>query len=79
MQGAKQQISFKIRKEKVTMEETRFTIPKVFLEAFVKEPRFVLKPSPGLWPVDLKVFPLLEKMIRDAEFNKNFEIVIMPR
>ncbi len=61
------------------MGDTRFTIPPVFLDIFKKEPRIVLKPWPGLWPVDLKVFPLLEKMIRDEEFNRNFEIVIMPR
>lgn len=60
-------------------KELRFDIPKVLLEAFAKNPRFVLKPAPGLWPVDPKILPLLERLVRDKEFNANFEIVIMPK
>lgn len=60
-------------------KEFRFDIPKVLLEAFAENPRLVLKPAPGLWPVDLKILPLLERLVRDKEFNANFEIVIMPK
>ena len=61
--------------------ELRFVIPKSFLEVFTREPRFVIKPFPGLWPVDIKLLKsgLLEKLVIDKEFNENFEIVIMPR
>lgn len=57
----------------------RFNIPKVLLEAFAENPRLVFDPSAGLWPVDLKMLPLLEKLVRDKEFTANFEIVIMPK
>jgi hypothetical protein len=61
--------------------ELRFVIPKSFLEVFAREPRIVIKPFPGLWPVDIKLLKsgLLEKLVIDKEFNENFEIVIMPR
>ncbi len=64
------------------MESPResFIIPKVFLDVFVKEPRIVLKPFPGLMPVDIKLLKsgLLEKLIDDKEFNANFKIMIVP-
>jgi hypothetical protein len=59
----------------------KFEIPKVFLDAFVKEPRFVLKPYPGFWPVDINLLKsgLMDKLLADKEFAANFEVVIMPR
>jgi hypothetical protein len=73
-----------LEKEVIEMEpvrELRFTIPKSFLEVFAQEPRFVLKPFPGLWPVDIRLLRsgLLEKLVADEEFNANFEIMIVPR
>ncbi len=63
------------------MGETRFTIPKAFLEAFVKEPRIILKPWPGLWPVDARLLKtgLLEKLLADQEFVANFDVMIVPK
>ena len=61
-------------------KELRFDIPPVLIKAFAENPRVVLKTHPdGLWPVDFKVLPLLERMLKDKEFKENFEIVIMPR
>lgn len=59
--------------------ELRFVIPEVLLEAFAQQPRIILEPAPGLWPVDLRVLPLLEKLVRNEEFNAKFEILIVPR
>jgi hypothetical protein len=63
------------------IREVRFTIPKPLLEVFAQEARFVLRPLPGLWPVDAKFLKsgLLEKLVADKEFNANFEIMITPR
>jgi hypothetical protein len=63
------------------VREVRFTIPKSFLEVFTQEPRLVLKPSPGIWPVDIKLLRsgLLEKLVADKEFNAHFEFIIVPR
>jgi hypothetical protein len=69
----------------VTLErrELRFTLPKVLLDTFVAEPRFVLEKLPsGLWPVDVRAFQNVEfvkKLAADRDFIKNFEIVIMPK
>jgi hypothetical protein len=67
----------------VTRFERRFTIPRGLVEAFSREPRFLLKESPiGLWPVDpgfLQQSGMLERFVQDEEFVKNFEIVIMPK
>jgi hypothetical protein len=63
------------------VREQRLSIPKSFLEVFAKEPRFVFKPSPGLWPVDARILKsgVLDKLIADQEFNRDFEIMIVPR
>jgi hypothetical protein len=62
-------------------KELRCTIPKSFLDVFNKEPRIVLKPFPGLWPVDIGLLKngLLEKLAADKEFNANFDIMIVPK
>jgi hypothetical protein len=62
-------------------KDLRFTIPKSFLDVFTKEPRFVLKPYPGLWPVDINLLRtgLLDKLAADKEFTTNFEILIVPK
>jgi hypothetical protein len=57
----------------------RFKIPKVLLKAFAEQPRIILDPAPGLWPVDLRALPSLEKLARDKEFKANFEIMIVPK
>ncbi len=59
--------------------EERFTIPKVLLESFAKEARIVLKPLPGLWPVDMKLLRsgMLEKLAADKAFQRDFEILIV--
>lgn len=61
--------------------EQRLTIPKSFLEVFAREPRIILKPIPGLWPVDISLLRsgLLEKLAADKEFNAGFEIMVVAR
>ena len=60
----------------------RFTIPRGVLEVFDEQPRFVVEPAPGFWPIDIAILQktdILDKLAADKEFNENFEIVIMPR
>jgi hypothetical protein len=61
--------------------EQSVTIPKVFLEAFNSEPRIVLKPFPGLWPIDPGLLKkgLLEKLMADKSFKQKFDIMIVPK
>jgi hypothetical protein len=66
-------------KRATTHRELRFEMPRVLLEAFAEQPRIVLDPAPGLWPVDLRVLPLLEKLVQDEKFNAKFEILIVPK
>ena len=67
------------------MESVRrrhFVIPKGILEVLEEQPRFVIDPAPGFWPIDIAILrrtDLLEKLAADKEFNANYEIVIMPK
>jgi hypothetical protein len=63
------------------IRERQVTIPKAFLEAFTQEPRIVLPPFPGLWPVDMRLLrsDFLEQMINDEEFNARFQVMIVPK
>ena len=60
---------------------SRVVIPKRFLKIFLEEPRFVLDPAPGLWPVDIKILKegLLEKLMTDKEFAAKFEVMVVPK
>ena len=62
-----------------SQRELRFEIPKILLEGFREHPRIVLKPAPGLWPVDMKVLHLLEKMMNDKEFYDKYEILVVQK
>jgi hypothetical protein len=46
-----------------TSRKTRFSIPKEYAEVFAQERRIIVDPSPGLWPVDARLFKsgMLEK------------------
>jgi hypothetical protein len=73
-----------LRDEAFMMEpvrEIRLSIPKPVLEILAQEPRIVLKPAPGLWPIDAKLLKsgLLEKLAADREFQEQYEVMIMPR
>lgn len=62
--------------------EVRFIMPKRLMEQFSKEPRVLIKWRPdGLWPVDPYLLRRIDwkKLATDREFNKNFEVVIMPK
>ena len=61
--------------------ELRFTVPPSLLEVSKREPRFVLRPIPGLMPVDFALLTpdFIEKLAGDKEFNANFEILIVPK
>jgi hypothetical protein len=63
-------------------DKTRFVIPPALVKYFVEHPRVVIKPAPGLIPIDLAVFrkeiQTLQKLTADKEFADNYEIVIMP-
>jgi hypothetical protein len=61
------------------VRKSRFEIPRVLLEAFEKQPRIVLNPAPGLWPVDPEVLHSLVKVAENKEFKENFEIMVVPR
>jgi len=60
---------------------SRVVIPKRFLEMFLKEPRFVLDPAPGLWPVDIRILRegMLEKLMADKQFAANFDVMVVPK
>jgi hypothetical protein len=62
--------------------EVRFVIPPRLLKAFVTEPRVIIKWRPdGLWPIGPEILEKinLKELAADPEFQKNFEIVIMPK
>jgi hypothetical protein len=77
-----------LRKE-VKMDATekafkkRINIPKVMLEEFVREPRIFLDAAaPGYWPVPLDILKgndFFEKLLRNEEFAKTHQVVIMRR
>ena len=58
---------------------SRFEMPRGFVEAFAKQPRIVIDPTVGLWPIDLELWPFVQQLAKDEEFMKNFEIIIVPR
>jgi hypothetical protein len=62
----------------------RYVIPPELLEIFKQEMRVIPQwpPAPGYWPVDIRVLVehgLLEKLVKNKQFNEQFQIVIMPR
>jgi len=59
-----------------------FTIPRGIVEVFDQQPRFVIEPAPGFWPIDigiLKKTDLLDKLAADKDFNNKFQIMIVPK
>ena len=61
-----------------------FKIPPELREVFKKEWRVIgpWPPAPGYWPIDIRVLlegGLLKKLGENPEFQKQFQIVIMPR
>ena len=71
------------RAKSVQREEIRVSIPPVILDSFVKEARVVIKWRPdGIWPIDPGLLlneEFVKRLAADKQFNKNFEIVVMPR
>ncbi len=70
--------------EKITSShELHFTIPKELRETFMDNGRIYIDwGAPGYWPVDPGVLlkaGLLEKLATNAEFGKQFQIVIIPK
>jgi hypothetical protein len=65
------------------MPGKRIQIPKVLLKEFELNRRIVLDISPaGLWPIGpeiLKNAAFMKKLANDAEFRKNFEVVIIQK
>ncbi len=61
------------------MADKRFTIPVAALESFAKEGRIILHPIAGLIPIDYKAIGMLEKLAANVEFQKNFEIMVVPK
>lgn len=63
--------------------EVRFTIPKVLLNIFAKDPRILIKWRPdGIFPIDpglLQETNWLKEVINDKDFTANYEIVIMQK
>ncbi len=62
----------------------RFTVPPELAEVFKKEWRVIgfWPPAPGYWPIDPHILlegGLLKRLSENAEFQKQFQIVIMPR
>ncbi len=65
-----------------TFEEMQITIPPSLMEFFAKKPRIVVKPWPGLIPIDfamLKNHEFLAKLADDVEIKKNFDLMLVPR
>jgi hypothetical protein len=68
--------------EMEAVRRRRFVIPKGIFEYLEEHPRIIIEPAPGFWPIDIAILRqsnILEKLAADKEFNKNFEIVIMPK
>lgn len=68
----------------ITTGGKQFTIPKELLVLFRKEMRVIpgWPPAPGYWPIDPRILlegGLLKKLVESPEFNKQYQIVIMPR
>jgi hypothetical protein len=67
-----------------TVGVQQFTVPKELLEHFKKEMRVIpgWPPAPGYWPIDARILlesGLLKSLAANAEFNKQYQIVILPR
>jgi hypothetical protein len=63
---------------------TQIKIPPELMEAFKKDWRVIgpWPPAPGYWPIDVRVLlegGLLKKLADNPEFQKQFQVVIMPR
>jgi hypothetical protein len=61
-----------------------FTVPPELAEVFKKEWRVIAPwpPAPGYWPIDARILldgGLLKRLVDNAEFQKQFQLVIMPR
>ena len=67
-----------------TVGVKQFTIPKELLVHFKKEMRVIpgWPPAPGYWPIDPRILlesGLLKSLVENPEFNKQYQVVIMPR
>ena len=61
---------------------TPIEIPKVLHKKFMKNPRLILDPSPGYWPIaikDLEGSPFFDEIINDKEFNEKCQVVVMAK
>ena len=60
--------------------EGHFRIPKAILREFQADPRVIMKLYPaGLWPIPpelLKNVEFMKTLATDAEFNKNFTVIV---
>ena len=57
----------------------RIEMPRILVKAWAEQPRIVLEPAPGLWPIDISVLPMLEQLLHDDAFNEQFEIMVVPK
>jgi len=53
-------------------------IPLKYFRAF-EEARIVFKPYPGLLILDASMLERIKDMMHDVEFNKQFDVVIVPK
>lgn len=53
-------------------------IPLKYFKAF-EEARIVFKPYPGLLILDASMLERIKEMMHDVEFNKQFDVVIVPK
>ncbi len=61
-----------------------FNVPIELQEIFKREMRVIpgWPPAPGYWPIDIRVLVesgMLQKLAANPEFNKQFQVVIMPK
>lgn len=70
-------------KQKEVDMATPIEIPKVLLKRFVENPRIVMEEkAPGYWPIDFKYLKgsdFFDELLRDEEFAKTHQVVIMKR
>ncbi len=62
----------------------KYKVPPELVKLFEKEYRVIghWPPAPGYWPIDLRVLiegGLGKRLVDNPEFDKQFQIVIMPR
>lgn len=60
--------------------EGHFRLPKAILKEFQSDPRVIMKLYPaGLWPIPpefLKNPEFMKTLANDAEFNKNYTVIV---